>query len=88
MTIMVNPEELTDTIGILPTHNVLDEVVVYGVHAGKFRWTLKPITKEEIAAMNYNRRGINVDVIGGIMKLFTYKKRKRQKKAKKILAEY
>lgn len=89
MTRKMKENELTDTIGILPTFNKLSEVVIYGIYKPrKFGWTLKPLTKEEIAAMNYNRRGINVDIIGGIKKLFTRKKRKRQKQAQKTLAEY
>ena len=89
MTRKMKPEELTDTIGILPTFNKLSEVVIYGIYKPrKFGWTLKPLTKEEIAAMNCKRLGVNVDVIGSIKKLFTRKKRKRQKQNQKILAEY
>lgn len=89
MTRIMKPEEMTDTIGILPTYNKLSEVVIYGFYKPrKFGWTLKPLTKEEIAAMNSKRLGMNVDVIGGIKKLFTRKKRKRQKRAKEMLAEY
>lgn len=85
----LKPEELTDTIGILPTYNKLSEVVVYGIYKPRrFGWTLKPLTKEEIAAMNSKRPGVNVDIMGGIEKLLTHKKRKRQKRVKKILAEY
>ena len=53
MTRKMKTKELTDTIGILPTFNKLSEVVIYGIYKPrKFGWTLKPITKEEIAAMN------------------------------------
>ena len=89
MTRKMKTKELTDTIGILPTFNKLSEVVIYGIYKPrKFGWTLKPITKEEIAAMNCKRLGVNVDVIGGIKKLFTRKKRKRQRQMQKTLAEY
>lgn len=89
MTRIMKPEELTDTIGILPTFNKLGEVVIIGKYKPrKFGWTLKPLTKEEIAAMNYNRRGVTIDVIGGIKKLLTHKRSKRRKRTKEIIAEY
>lgn len=89
MTRIMKPEELTDTIGILPTFNKLGEVVVIGKYKPrKFGWTLKPITKEEIAMMYCDKQGINLDIIGGIKKLLTRKKRKRQKQNQKTLAEY
>lgn len=89
MTRIMKPEELTDTIGILPTFNKLGEVVVIGKYKPrKFGWTLKPITKEEIAMMYCDKQGMNLDVIGGIKKLLTRKKRKRQKRAKELIAEY
>lgn len=89
MTRIMKPEELTDTIGILPTFNKLGEVVIIGKYKPrKFGWTLKPITKEEIAMMYCDKQGINLDIIGGINKLLTRKKRNRQKRAKELIAEY
>lgn len=89
MTRIMKPEELTDTIGILPTFNKLSEVVIYGINRPrKFGWTMKPLTKEEIASMNSKRPGINVNIMGSIEKLLTHKKRKRQKRVKESLADY
>lgn len=89
MTRIMKPEELTDTIGILPTFNKLGEVVIIGKYKPrKFGWTLKPITKEEIAMMYCDKQGINLDIIGGIKKLLTRKKRNRQKRVKEKISEY
>lgn len=89
MTRIMKPQELTDTIGILPTFDKLGEVVVIGKYKPrKFGWTLKPITKEEIAMMYCDKQGINLDIIGGIKKLLTRKKRNRQKRVKEKIAEY
>lgn len=52
MTRIMKPEELTDTI--LPAFNKLSEVVIISKYKSrKFGWTLKPLTKEEIAAKRY-----------------------------------
>lgn len=87
MTRIMASEQLTDTIGIIPTFNKLTEVVVWGKY--KPGWTLKPLTKEEIAAMTSSAGiGISVDVMGGIEKLLNRKRRKREKKIRKELAKY
>lgn len=87
MTRIMTSEQLTDTIGLIPTFNKLTEVVVWGKY--KPGWTLKPLTKEEIAAMTSGSGiGISVDVMGGIEKLLNRKRRKREKKIRKELVEY
>lgn len=81
--------QFTDTITLLPTFNKLGEVVIYGKDKrAQISFSLEPLSKEEIAMIKASKPGISVDVMESIRRLFTWKKRKRQRRTKAALEKY
>lgn len=88
LTMTLNPEELTDTIELLPSFNALTEVIVYGVRRNKMMmsWTYDPKTDMSIKK---NKEGsVRANISGAIDNLLTYKRRKRYKEAKERMEDY
>lgn len=88
MTRTLTYEELDDTLDILPSFNALTEVIIYGdKNRSKFQWTLPKSYKPELPSPGAGA-SVSTDILGGIEKLFSYKRRKRLKEMRKRMAEY